>query len=191
MSSCDECDYQYEIECDLDCGCNRKDIEDSFTINNTASYSKYKYDPISFTGCIRCGCSAEKDEYGDRICYCATCRHIGGCFRIEYKKNMECITCGCSAEKDKYGDRICYCATCKYNGGCIFRPKIVNEEEENEEEDDEEEKKDDEPLNRLKKVYDRERFCKCIFGDFENVCSDCEKNINMILEKISETINFI
>jgi len=68
----------------------------------------------------------------------------------------------------------------------------VNEEEENEEEDDDEEEKEDkEPLYQLKKVYDRERFCKCIFGDFENVCSDCEKNINMILEKISETINFI
>jgi len=29
--------------------------------------------------CITCGCSAEKDEYGDRICYCATCKELGGC----------------------------------------------------------------------------------------------------------------
>ena len=171
MSSCDECDF----DCQLDCGCNRNDIEASFM-------PPKKIVQNNFIGCIRCGCSAEKDEYGDRICYCATCRHIGGCFRIEFKKNMECVTCGCSAEKDSFGDRICYCATCKYNGGCILRPKRVKEEEEEDVKYD--------SLSQLKKVYDRERFCKCLFGDFENVCSDCEKNINMILENVSKTLNF-
>ena len=77
------------------------------------------------TECITCGCSAEKDEYGDRICYCATCKERGGCIIIKFNKfkpiHRECITCGCSAEKDEYGDRICYCASCKERGGCIIK----------------------------------------------------------------------
>jgi len=76
------------------------------------------------TECITCGCSAEKDKYGDRICYCATCKYRGGCIIVQWNKPKpiitECITCGCSAEKDEYGDRICYCATCKERGGCII-----------------------------------------------------------------------
>ena len=174
-----------EYSCDDCCCCV---VEDSLFINNnTPSYNRYKYNPATnFTGCIRCGCSAEKDEYGDRICYCATCRHIGGCFRIVFKKNTECITCGCSAEKDEYGDRICYCATCKDNGGCIIGPIAKKMNEEEEEDDD-----DKDALCQLRKVYDRERFCKCTFGDFENVCSDCEQTINKILEDISKNMNFI
>ena len=86
-----------------------------------------KSKPI-ITECITCGCSAEKDEYGDRICYCATCKDRGGCINVQWNKSplKECITCGCSAEKDEYGDRICYCATCKDNGGCISVVKSIN-----------------------------------------------------------------
>ena len=88
----------------------------------------FKKECIAKTECITCGCSAEKDEYGDRICYCATCKYRGGCIIIKWNKSLlkECITCGCSAEKDEYGDRICYCATCKDNGGCISVVKSIN-----------------------------------------------------------------
>jgi len=31
--------------------------------------------------CRTCGCSAERDDYGDRICWCDTCQYWGGCWR--------------------------------------------------------------------------------------------------------------
>jgi hypothetical protein len=70
---------------------------------------------------MTCGCSAEKDSYGDRICGCDTCKVKGGCFIFELKvpklqRKKECRTCGCSAEKDSYGDRICGCDSCKKDG---------------------------------------------------------------------------
>jgi hypothetical protein len=70
--------------------------------------------------CMTCGCSAEKDRYGDRICFCDSCSVKGGCFIVEYKPapRKECRTCGCSAEKDRYGDRICGCDSCKKEG-CV------------------------------------------------------------------------
>lgn len=66
--------------------------------------------------CLTCGCSAEKDKFGDRICFCDTCKVRGGCFVVKYKA-PGCLICGCSAEKDSYGDKICYCDSCK-NTGC-------------------------------------------------------------------------
>ena len=80
------------------------------------------------TECLTCGCSAEKDEYGDRICYCDTCKARGGCFilQLAQKKKPGCLRCGCSQTKDEYGDRVCYCDTCQ-NYGCIYKSRQTKE----------------------------------------------------------------
>lgn len=195
--SCDDCCITTPVEdsnteC-VRCGCNPEENENGdrncYCIGCQSKGGCRSIREVrevkQIKGCIRCGCSAEKDEYGDRICYCATCRSNGGCFHIKLKSNTECITCGCSAEKDEYGDRICYCATCKYNGGCIIGPKRMLEDD-----DDDENNNITSPLYKLKKIYERARWCNCVFGDFEKVCSDCEKNINIILENVSNTMIF-
>jgi hypothetical protein len=84
--------------------------------------------------CTICGCSGEKDVYGDRICFCDTCEVNGGCYMVIYQlpKNniIECVTCGCSAEHDKYGDRLCYCDTCKISGCKIQQQQEDKEQKE-------------------------------------------------------------
>ena len=66
--------------------------------------------PPLLAPCIRCGCSSELDDEGERICFCNTCKDTG-CSSV-----VPCSKCGCSRERDNEGERVCFCDTCKITG---------------------------------------------------------------------------
>ena len=87
--------------------------------------------------CAVCGCSKERDEGGERVCWCDSC-WTAGCNRFEsyeeYQYSVElifkrreaqskrCKVCGCSTEKDEEGERVCWCDSCCATG-CNSNPK--------------------------------------------------------------------
>ena len=72
-------------------------------------------------GCVQCGCSEERDEGGDRRCWCDSCQK-SGCRMARPMVGPQCVKCGCSSEWDADGERVCWCSTCMgdVGGGCVY-----------------------------------------------------------------------
>jgi hypothetical protein len=74
--------------------------------------------------CVVCGCHRHFDSYGDRICWCDSCRDIELPWEmirsLRLKNNIyyisdeddHCAICGCRQHVDDVGDRTCWCDAC-------------------------------------------------------------------------------